>query len=197
MDKQKFIEKLFLKIKDLPENEIEERLNFYREMIDDRMEEGLSEDEAVSAIGTVDKVAKQIISEITISREGVKSKKPSKAFPIVLISIGSPIWLALAISAFAVIISLYVSLWSVIISLWAVFASLVICAIGGMIAGVIFCFIGGAPSGLALMCAAIVCAGLSIFLFIGCRIVTRAIAVFTKKIGLGIKNVFNKKGAKL
>ena len=49
MGKQEFLAQLRKGLQGLPQEDIEERLTFYSEMIDDRMEEGLSEEEAVSA----------------------------------------------------------------------------------------------------------------------------------------------------
>ena len=49
MNKQEFLSQLRKGLAGLPQNDIEERLAFYGEMIDDRIEEGLSEEEAVSA----------------------------------------------------------------------------------------------------------------------------------------------------
>ena len=57
MTKLKFLLSLHDKLSDLPQNEVEERLSFYSEMIEDRMEEGVSEEEAVSARGSVDEIA--------------------------------------------------------------------------------------------------------------------------------------------
>ena len=45
MRKQEFLAQLRKALSGLPQDEIEERLTFYGEMIDDRMEEGLSEEE--------------------------------------------------------------------------------------------------------------------------------------------------------
>ena len=44
MTKINFILLLSEKLKNLPEKEVEERLSFYSEMIEDRMEEGFSEE---------------------------------------------------------------------------------------------------------------------------------------------------------
>jgi len=49
---------------------------------------------------------------------------------IVLLTLGSPIWLSLGIAAVAVILSLYISLWAIIFSLGAVFASFAACSVG-------------------------------------------------------------------
>jgi len=53
MNKQEFIEALYRRLSDLPWQDVEERLNFYGEMIEDHMEEGLSEEEAVASMGSV------------------------------------------------------------------------------------------------------------------------------------------------
>lgn len=59
MNKQEFLKELRGRLAGLPEEDIDERLTFYGEMIEDRMEEGLSEAEAVSAIGSVDEIVTQ------------------------------------------------------------------------------------------------------------------------------------------
>ena len=46
MSKQEFLEQLRRGLPGLPREDIEERLKFYSEMLEDRMEEGLSEEEA-------------------------------------------------------------------------------------------------------------------------------------------------------
>ena len=48
MGKDAFLAQLRKGLAGLPQKDIEERLTFYSEMIDDRMEEGLSEEEVIS-----------------------------------------------------------------------------------------------------------------------------------------------------
>ena len=68
MCKQEFLSQLRARLGGLPHRDVEERLNFYGEMIDDRMEEGRSEDEAVSDIGSVEEIAAHFfVSASTIS----------------------------------------------------------------------------------------------------------------------------------
>ena len=50
MNKQEFLKNLRVSLSNLPQEEIEERIIFYSEMIDDRIEEGLSEEEAKAMI---------------------------------------------------------------------------------------------------------------------------------------------------
>ena len=82
MNKNEFIEQLRLKLSELPKREVQDRLDFYIEMIDDRMEEGISEEEAVRDIGSVDEIAKQIAADISvkkIDKEKFKRRKRIKA----------------------------------------------------------------------------------------------------------------------
>ena len=196
MSKQEFLVQLRKGLSGLPQEDVEERLAFYSEMIDDRMEEGITEEDAVSRIGSIDKIISQIKADIPLAklvREKITPKKHLKAWEIVLLVLGSPIWLSLLIAALAVILSLYASLWSVIISLWAVFVSFIGCAVGGVVAGIVIACSGNALSGIAMLAAGIVCAGLSIFMFYGCKAVTDGTLILTKKMAIWTKNCFIKK----
>lgn len=198
MNKQEFLEKLRKRLSGLPQEDINERLTFYSEMIDDRIEDGLSETEAVEQIGSIDDIAEQVIADTPvtkIAKEKIKTARRLSAGEIVLLVLGSPIWLSLGIALFAVIFSLYISLWAVIISLWAVFVSFAACFIGGIFACVVFIAGGNAVSGIAMLGAGLVCAGLSVFMFYGCKAVTMGALLLTKKIAIFIKNCFIKKEA--
>lgn len=196
MNKQEFIAELRRGLSGLPTREVEERLAFYSEMIDDRMEEGRTEEEAVAEMGSVDAVASQIIADIPfakIVKEKIKPKRRMKAWEIVLLAVGSPVWLSLAISALAVILSLYVSVWAVIVSLWAVFGALVACAFVWTMVGIAFAAGGNGIAGLLGTGAGVFGAGLSIFFFFGCKVATKGVVWLTKKIVLGLKRSFLKK----
>ncbi len=196
MTKQEFIDALRAKLSGLPKKDVEERISFYSEMIDDRIEEGMSEEEAVSQIGSSDEVASQIVSEIPLTRivkEKIKPKKSLEAWEIVLLVLGAPVWLPLLFAAVSVIFSLYIVLWSVIISLWSVEISFIAVSVAGVFSGVIHVITGSVFAGIALIGAGITFAGLSVFLFFGCKGATRGILLLTQKIAFGIKNLFLRK----
>ncbi len=191
MTRLEFLEALKSGLKGLPQEDIEERVSFYREMIDDRIEDGISEQEAISEIGTVENVISQIVADIPITKivkQKISSKSKLRAWEIVLLILGSPIWLSLLIAFLAVVFALYVSIWSVIVSLWAAFGSLIACGVGSIIGGVVLSFTGNALSGLLVIGAGLVCTGLSILFFYGCNAVTKGILMLTKKVALSIKN---------
>ena len=196
MTKIKFLLSLHDRLSGLPKDDVEERLSFYSEMIEDRIEEGLSEEEAVAAVGTVEEIVFQILSDIPlvkITKEKIKSKRRLKAWEIVLLILGFPVWLPLLIAASAVAFSLYLSWWAIIVSIWAVFGSVLVSAFCGVIAGVGFVIWSNVPTGLAVISAGLVCGGLSILLFYGCREATKGTLRLTKTITLGIKKSFVKK----
>lgn len=193
MTKQDFITGLRRKLSGLPSQEVEERLSFYSEMIDDQIEEGRAEADAVAAFGSLDEIATQIISDIPfskIAKEKIKTRRRLQVWEIVLLAVGSPLWITLLAAAFVVILSLYVVLWSLVISVWAVFVSLAACSLGGLISSIGFVILGHVHSGIALLGAAAVCAGLSIFLFFGCLAATKGTARLSKLIAVGIKKCF-------
>ena len=193
MNKTEFLLDLTEKLSPLPWEEIADRWDYYSEMIDDRTEEGLTEEEAVAEMGSVEEIAAQIVSDIPLSRlvkEKIKPKKRLAAWEVILLALGSPLWLSLLIAVFAVILSLYVVLWSVMISLWAVFAALAASALGCVAAGILFAVTGNHFAGLAAIGGGLVCAGTSIFLFFGCKAATKGGLLLAKKITLGIKRCF-------
>lgn len=178
MNKQAFLDSLRKNLSGLPQEDIEERVMFYSEMIDDRIEEGLSEEEAVSAVGSIDEKASQEERNISQSHYGIGL--------IVLLVLGSPIWLSLCIVAIAVAFAVFVSLW-------AIFVSLAAGVVGGVVACITLLLYEKTASGLAMLACGIVCAGLSIFMFYACLAVTKGTMLLTKKIALWIRKCFVKK----
>ena len=172
MSKAEFLLALREKLSFLSREEAEERLAFYSEMIDDRMDEGLSEQQAVDEIGSVNEIAAQIVTEIPFTKLAKKKIKPKRrlaAWEVVLLILGSPIWLSLLIALFAVGLSLYASLWAVIISLWAVAIAVIVSAIGCFVLGAFCCLHVNGLTGLAAIGAGCVCAGLAIVFCLGCK----------------------------
>jgi len=133
----------------------------------------MTEDEAVSAVGSVDDVAARILDDVplvTLARERVRSRRKMSAWEIVLLVLGSPLWLSLLAAAFAVILALYAVLWSLIVFLWAVLVSLWGSAAGALFGGVVFVLMGKAAPGVLLIGCAMIFAGLSLFLLYGTKL---------------------------
>lgn len=196
LTKHEFICRLSEELAGIPKYELEERLEFYKEMIDDRIDEGQTEEDAVADIGNVNEIISQILSEIPLTKiikEKVKPKRKMKGWEVTLIILGFPLWFPLLVAAAAVIFSIYVSLWSIIVSFWAIFASFAACSLASLIAGVGITVGHSLPIGLAVFSAGLILAGLSIFTFYGCKALTNITVKLTKKFVLWLKSRFVRK----
>ena len=67
MKKNEFLAELRGRLAGLSEADLNRSLDYYAEMIDDRMEDGLSEDEAVNAVGTPAVIAEDILKEMPLT----------------------------------------------------------------------------------------------------------------------------------
>ena len=189
MLKEEFLAQLRGGLAGLPQEDLEERLAFYSELLDDRMEEGLSEEEAVAAAGPVEQIVQQIIAETSLTKivkEKMRPKRRLQAWEIALLALGSPVWLSLGLVVLAVVLSLYVVVWSLDVSLWAVFAALGAGAAGGVLG----LALGSGAARLAMLAAGMILAGLAILLFFGCKAATMGIWTLTKDVVLRLKHRF-------
>ena len=103
----------------LSSEEVYKTLNFFKEMIDDRVDEGLSEEQAVSQLGNIDDIVGQILDEHNIKKRQKKlvwrfipQKTPSAANIIIAILL-FPIW----ITIFSLVASFFIAFVSLIFSL--------------------------------------------------------------------------------
>ena len=193
MDKAEFLDELRRRLSGLPQFDLEERLEFYAEMIDDRMEDGLSEAEAVAGIGSVDAVAEQIMADIPLTRlvkEKAKRVRRLRAWEIVLLVLGSPVWLPVLAAGGAVCLSLYLALWAVLLSFWAADLAFVLGALGGVVGAVLSGLRGSLAAAALMLGAAFVCAGLALVAFAAFLALTKGLLRLTKKLLLGVKRLF-------
>ena len=197
MNKSEFLDKLKRSLQGLPDDAIADRVEFFSEMIDDLIEEGYSEEDAVAGIGeVVEDIANEMLADIPITKlikERVKPKKRLKWWELTLIIVGFPLWFSLLAALVAVVIAVFASLWAVVISLWSVFASFAGCALGGFVLGAASIGSNEVLAGIASIGLGVASAGLAIFAFYGCKAVTKGMAWLTKKMLLGIKKAFIKK----
>ncbi len=199
MNRQEFFETIRAKSHGLSEKEIEERLAFYGEMIDDRMEEGCSEAEAIEKIGEADEGVFPEVGNAPLlqsDKKGKMLKRSLHAWEIVLLVLGSPIWLSLLIAAFAVVISVYAVIWSVVISFWAAFVAVVACIPCGIVSAIGYLVNGAGATSLMMLGMAIFCAGFAFFFYFLCLWTTKGVLIWTKQIALWIKKICTKKEKK-
>ncbi len=200
MKKQEFITELRKRLSPLSQCDIDKYSDYYSEMIDDRIEDGLSEEEAVNDLGSFETIVSQLLADTPkkqpaqdFSTNTEKNKLP--LWCIILIAIlTSPIWISIISSAAGAVFSVIIVVFSFVIMLYAVDFAFAACGFVSLIASIpklvefdiiqsAFCF----GSGLILI-------GLSIILFFGANWIARKIIQFTKFIIRKISKLFAKRG---
>ena len=193
MSKIEFLTALRERLQGVPEEDMNKSIDFYCEMIDDRVEDGMSEAEAVDALGNIEEIISQILSEVSLPKlvkEKVKPKRALKAWEIVLLVLGAPLWIPLLAAVILTVLAIYLSVWSVIISLYAVDLSIAVSGLACIGVAVALLFDGQfVPAGVVFG-AGLVCMGLAILLFFAFNLVTKGILWVSKKVLLGIKGLF-------
>lgn len=197
MRKDEFLSELRSKLKGLPQRDVDDRISFYSEMIDDRMDEGKSEEEAVADIGSVDYIISEIAKDTPLStlvKERVKPKRTLRAWEIALLILGFPLWFPLVLTAFILCLVGYLLIWVFVLVIYAVELSIVACAIGGMV--IFFVCLANGDFNILYLGMSIMSTGGAILLFFGSIGATKLALKLSKKIVLGIKSSFIKKGNK-
>ena len=197
MTESTFLESLRGRLSGLPQEEIDRSLDYYAEMIDDRMEEGMPEEDAVAAVGPVDSAAAQIIRDMSLPRlvkARVKPRRALKAWEILLMVLGSPVWLPLLLAAAAVLLAVYITLWSLILVIYAIDLSFAACAVAGLAGGAICLFGQRVPLGAASVGCGLIGFGVAVLLFFGANQAVRGTLWLSRSTVQGIKARFIRKG---
>lgn len=193
MNKQDFLATLRGLLNDLPAEDIRRSLDFYAEMIDDHMEEGMTEEDAVAAVGSAEQIAGQIRGDAGAAPR--KPKRKVKPWSLALILLGLPLWLPLLLAAASVIISIYVSIWAVIISLYATAVALGIISIVVFLMHLLYIPTGNVAGACLVLGAALVLTGITILFFVGLNLITKGVVWLTKKLFTWIKHMLTRKEA--
>ena len=194
MTKNEFLSLLRSKLQGLPPADIDERVSFYEEMIDDRIDEGESEENAVAEIGNVDDIVMDIAKDtplVKLVKEKIKPKRRIKAWEIVLLAAGFPIWLPLAIVALVLIFVFILLVWVMVIVTYSIEIAFAGSSIAGAITFAAY-FMHGELNWTALG-ASVMCAGAAFLFVFACIGATKGSVNLSKRIITGIKMLFFKK----
>ena len=202
MSKDAFIGELRHRMAGLPKEAVDRTVEYYSELIADSMEDGLSEEEAVSRLGSLDEIVANVVKDTPLSQiveTRIREKKAKRggirAWEVILLVLGAPLWLPLLLAVLAVVLALYVALWAVVIALWAVVAAVILSGVVAVVAGIVELCQLHLPQGLVLLGGGLVCMGLCALLFLLMKLITVGTVKLCKLIWTGIKSLFvGKKG---
>ena len=125
MNKQEYLARLRAALACLPEGEIEESVAFYTEMIDDRVADGLTEEEATAQLDDPKAAARAIVADLpVVPRTVVRTKQRNRALYWTLVILGFPLWFPLLLGAGMLVLAGLLTIWCLILGLWLLAAGL-------------------------------------------------------------------------
>lgn len=127
MTRAEYLSRLESLLSCLPEGQRAESVAFYDEMILDRMEEGMGEEEAVATLDAPGVVAEAILDDLpAVPRAMAKTRRKSRVLLWVLLILGFPVWGALLAAAGITVLSFYAVVWIFVAVVWGLAVMLVL-----------------------------------------------------------------------
>ena len=196
MTKQLFLNELSAALHGLPREERYRTLRYYDELIDDRMEDGQSEEEAVSGLGEPEQVAREILGE---EEPAVSTGTGRKVWLIVLLVLGFPLrgslLLAAAIRLLCVYICLFLPAFVLGVMALAFLAGALIGVVGTpFLIWDVGLLTGGLPAGLFQLGMSVALLGLAVLSALGFYFTGKATVKAGRAIWRWIRRSFAKKG---
>lgn len=169
MTKDEYLSELRAGLAAFSKDEVDRAVSFYEEMVDDRVEAGVSEEEAVGSLEPPAEAAARIISEMpAVPRAAARLRSPKTprswfvAF-IVAAVIGSPVWIPLTLGVIMAVIGCSIGLFGLLVAVWAIAASMLL----------------GAPIGLLYLVAGVKAGSVAGALMgLGCGVAVAGVGVF-------------------
>lgn len=164
MSKADFLRLLERALTQLSEEERQKNLEYYSELLDDMMEEGMTEAEATAKLGSPNQIAQSILQEMPLGKLVTTRMKPKSGWTplaIVLAVVGSPVWVPLLLAGIAVVLAVFVSIWALGFAVVAVVLGLAVAVVATPIIAIRAATLT-LPVGLLLLGAGLVLLGLCV-----------------------------------
>ncbi|WP_270403816.1 DUF1700 domain-containing protein [Candidatus Collinsella stercoripullorum] len=177
MTRDEFLDRLGELLACLPADQVEETRQFYAEAIADRMEDGMSEQEAVAAIGAPGAVAEAVLDDLpAVPRAIAKTRRRSTVLLWVLTVVGSPVWVPLLLAFVAVALSVYACIWVLALCVWIVAAALGAVGVASLTLTAAGISIGHIPYAIAMLGCGLGLIGAALLVGAGAWAVSKQIA---------------------
>ena len=191
MTRNEFITSLSARLHSIPEAEKNKALDWYSELICDRMEE-MPEADAVSGIGSVDEIADEILSQYRQNTTAVHSsdstepqsrRSPDKGVNTALVIFAavvlSPIWLPLLITGLSLALVAVLLVWCAVVTVGVMLVSAAAVGVVGLVYGFWALFVINPAYGLLVLGTALISAGLTLALIPLIVVTVKGAAEFT------------------
>ena len=192
MTKFEFLTAVRSRLYGLPAEDVQRSLDYFAEMIDDRIEDGLSEEEAVAAIGTPDEAAASVLGDVSLTKivaTKIKPKRNLHVWEIVLLVLFAPALFGLTIAAIALIFYAYVTVFSIAIATFSCVLAFSVAAIASIAYAPYLIVTGSVLQGICYIGLVLVFIGLAILFFHLTMVLGKAASIMIKKMMTGLKRV--------
>ena len=167
MRKEEYLNRIRDLLQALPSEDLEPSLAFYAESIEDRMEDGMSEEEAVASMESPEEAARTIQMELPLPKlvkARVRDRRRMGPMEIILLVLGFPLWFPLLLTAAVLALTFYLLVWVLVLVLGVVVLSLAVSALACAVASIVVFSKAGLKGLLLVLGAGFVLAGLAILL---------------------------------
>ena len=164
MTKADFLRLLERALAQLSDEERQKNLEYYSELLDDMIEEGMTEEEATAKLGSPSQIAENILQEMPLGKLVSTRMKPRSGWTplaVVLAVVGSPVWVPLLLAVVAIVLALFVSIWALGFAAVAVVIALAVAVVAAPIIAIRVAVLT-LPVGLMLLGAGLVLLGLCV-----------------------------------
>lgn len=191
MTKQLFLNELSAALHGLSREERYRTLSYYDELIDDRVEDGQSEEEAVESLGSPEQIAREILGE---EEPAPSTSKGRKVWLIVLLVLGFPLWGSLLLTAAILLLCVYICLFLPVFLLGVMALAFLASALIGVVGTPFLIVDVGLPAGLFQLGMSVALLGLAVLSALGFYFTGKATVKAGRAIWRGIRRSFSKKG---
>lgn len=198
MNKKEFLDDVRGRLAGLPEADIDKALEFYEESIQDRIDDELTEEQAVAGVGTPEEIAQQILMDTPLSKivkANIKTseRKSVRVWEIILIVLGFPIWFSVLMALFAIALAIAIVFLALIIVFFAIVLAFGVAGIAGIFASIMSLAGGNGMSALTTLGVSLILIGLALLLFIPAKAVTLWLIELMGRFVKWIKSLFIKR----
>ena len=188
MTKVDFLSKLRTSLERENIKNIETYVTYYSEIIEDYLEDGFSEKEAITKMGSIDEIVETILDESGQVNENLRKKNP---FVLFLLIIGAPLW-------GSILLSILLFLFSGLIIVWCGPFILGCLSFAGFVTGAVslmgLTFNTGVYYIVTQLGVGIFALGLGLFLLISTMYVAKHVSFLSKKFIEILSNLFSWRG---
>jgi len=191
MNKAEFLNELALCLQRMNDSEKNKFIIYYDEMISDYVENGVTEEDAVTKIGAPKKIAEELLD----AYDSVKLNLPSTGSRVlnsILTIIGFPLWGSVLLAFILMVFSIYVLIWCVPFVTGAGCAGFFASSIIGVF-GTPFVMAKSLSVGIMQLGTGIASIGISLLLGIATIDLSKKFVIITKKFNIKLVALFKKK----